>query len=240
MHLTDEEKIFLAASAEFQQILSDDPLLDELDRARIDTSEEFFSVCEFLGSPLTVCGLTVQPVTPALWAFLWSIENSYAYRAHTIIEWDTDIFLRLLHEGFRRIEGTKDEIIGSSRGYCRKMGVDPDAARTDLLDLVRRTFRPLAMLPPAMISSTSEPAAFDADWLISISSVAAVMANMKIRDAAFNLPLSSCYWLWISRLREHDDKNKIRRRTSDELAKEYFTRVEEIGKTFCEKHLKKD
>lgn len=238
--LTDREKIFLASSQAFQELISSDPVLDELDRAKVDTEEEYFSVCEFLGCPLVVCGLPVQPVTPALWSFLWTLQNGYAYRSHEIIDWDSDIFLRLLHEGFRSFEGTKSELIGSSRGYCEKKGIDPREARTDLLDLVQRSFRPLSMLPSTMIAKTSEPVAFDADWLISISSIAAVKSNMTIREAAFNLPLSTCYFLWLDKLREADDKNQIRRRTSDELAKEYFQRVEELGKTFCEKHLKKD
>lgn len=239
MPLTDKEKIFLAGSAEFQELISKDPVLDELDRERINREDEFFSVCEFLGSPLLVGGLPIQPITPAIWSFLWSIGNAYAFRGPKVIEWDTDIFLRLLNAGFRGITGTKDEILRESKGFCRANGADPEAAEADLFDLIQKAFRPLAMLPASMIRNPSEPPAFDADWLLNISSIAAQRANMPIREAAFNLPLSTCFYLWIGKLRENDLNNSIRPRTSEELAKEYYLRVEELGKTFCDQHLHK-
>ena len=71
MSLTPEQKVFLASSAEFQQILADDAELCELDASRIDYDSEKLMLWETLGGTLDACGVEISPVTPAIWSFLW-------------------------------------------------------------------------------------------------------------------------------------------------------------------------
>ena len=65
--LTAEQQGFLARSPEFQKLLAVDPVLIELDREQVDRRAELLSLQEMLRGTLRIGGVTVQPITPALW-----------------------------------------------------------------------------------------------------------------------------------------------------------------------------
>ena len=75
--LTSEQRVFLANSGEFQDLLNSDPHLEELNRLRYDHAAEFYSLMELFRGTFRIGNMPIQPLTPAIWAFLWGINNRY-------------------------------------------------------------------------------------------------------------------------------------------------------------------
>ena len=75
----DREKILLAHSEEFQELLASDEVLKDLRRMKTDRKAE----CLILASIARGCAQWISGsrasgvLTPALWSFLWTLGNAY-------------------------------------------------------------------------------------------------------------------------------------------------------------------
>ena len=233
--LTSEQRIFLARSDEFQELLNSDPHLEELNRSRYDHNAEFFSLMELLRGSFRIGSLQIQPLTPAVWAFLWGINNRYTTRIHEVTESDTDIFLYLLANGIRDLGCGVEELPAVASGFCPACGLDYPAAAKELMQTVELAFRPLEMLPKTE-GSSSEPLCYDADWLVQLCSVVAQESNEKAADVMFNLPLSTCFFYYVNAMRKNDTRGLIRKRTSGEISREIVQYVDALGEKFIKEH----
>jgi len=233
--LTSEQRIFLARSDEFQDLLNSDPHLEELNRSRYDHNAEFFSLMELLRGSFRIGSLQIQPLTPAVWAFLWGINNRYTTRIREVTESDTDIFLYLLANGVRDLDCDVDELPAVASGFCPACGLDYPAAARELIQTVELAFRPLEMLPKTE-GSSSEPPCYDADWLVQLCSVVAQESHEKAADVMFNMPLSSCLYYFVNARRKNDVKGLIRKRTSGEISREIVQYVDALGEKFIKEH----
>lgn len=236
--MTIEERRFLAGSAEFQAILAADPVLIELDRQSVDLAEERLSLFEMFRGTLQIGGLTVQPITPALWAFLWSIGNRYTTDVRLADETDTDVFMWLLTHGVRGLDCASTDLPVRAAGFCPDNGIDYVTAYTELVKMINAAFRPLAMLPSARTdeNESADDRRFDAFWLAGVCAVAARESGEPARDLMFDMPLSTAYYFYVNACRENDTKNLIRRRSSAEIAEAILDRVNELGAEFCKEH----
>ena len=89
--LTVSQLQFIASSEEFQTILDKDQYLNTLIADSSDNSaEEYFNVMEALGCMLTIGGHDIQPITPAMWSFLWVTGNNYTRDISKITSADTE------------------------------------------------------------------------------------------------------------------------------------------------------
>lgn len=236
--LTVEQRIFLARSKEFQKLLNEDPYLDELNRSRYDHAAEFFSLMEMLRNTFTVGNVTVQPLTPALWAFLWGIGNTYTGDVEKITEPDTDIFLYLLANGVRNLDCEVSELPAKASGFCASHGLDYPTAALELVKMIHLAFRPLEMLPK--VEASADHPMYDADWLARLCATAASEANEKATEIMFTMPLSACCYFFVNALRKNDTKGWIRRRTNDEVSREIVLYVDSLGERFAAEHFGKD
>ena len=77
--MDEQEKMMRAMlDEEFQQILEDDPVLDELEKAKYDPQSSFFELMMILSKTFTVSGVVVSCITPAIWAYLYAIGSPNA------------------------------------------------------------------------------------------------------------------------------------------------------------------
>ena len=212
---------------EFQDILKNDPILDELEKAKYDPQTSFFELMMVLSKTFTVSGVVVSCITPAIWSYLYAIGSPYATEGK-VNEIDTDIMLYLLHNGIRSVD---KNIIENANGFCSSHNIDYATAEADLKMLIYLSFRPLEMLP-RVTQDNSEKMRFDADWLTHVISVVCPLTNKTSEEVIYDMSLTECMYYLIQRARENDAKGEIRRRNSDEINEAMYIRTMELGKEY--------
>ena len=163
--ITDEQLRQLAASGEFQELLQNDEHIKKLEALKYNPRDEYIALSDVLGWNPMFRSLKLNRLTPALWAFLWTLRSPYTqeemYKAD---ELDTDIFLYLLTVDLREGDVSPKKIVIAAIGFCRKHGICWQEARAWLCERVHFAFRAGGMLPRT--DSWSDNAhVFDADWL---------------------------------------------------------------------------
>lgn len=236
--LSDKQKIFLANSAEFQKLLAVDRVLKELEASKFDAEAELTSLWEMFRGLLLIGETPVQPMTPALWAFLWGIGNGYAHDLEKITESDTDVFFFLLSHGFRELDFTPAELPGKAAGFCASQGFTYEAAARELVLVINAAFRPFEMCPK--VKAETAPAQYDAFWLAGLCSIVAQETHQPASEIMFSMPLSTANYYYVNRKRREDPKSGIRRRTPDEVNKGIFERVMSLAEKFAAEHCKEN
>ena len=226
-------------SPEFEKILNADPVLNELERAKYNPRDEYFALLTVLGGEFRVCGIPVQPLTPALWSFLWVSQNAFALN-RSISESDVDFMLSLLSTGLGRLRGSAADFAVKSAGFCRRSGIDVAEAATDLREMIRIAFRPLEMIPRAPGETQSPERVFDADWLTRLTSIVCAETNYTAETVMFEISLTSCCYFYVQFLRRNDVKNLISRRPDSELCREIFERTMALGREFLRDQEKRE
>lgn len=231
--MTNSKKLAqLTATAEFQAIVNNDKVLIELESRRHDQKIEFFSLMDVLRSTFDIGPVKVQPITPAIWAFLWATGNKYTRKMKEISDVDTDIFLYVLSKGIANLNCTPSDLVSIASGFCPANRIEYHEAKSELLYMVTLALHPLEMIPVACVSS-DEPE-YDADWLTSLCSIVAMQTGEKASDIMFNMSLGTCYYYYIQYRRQNSKEGHfIRKNTPDEIAKAIYERTMELAEEYA-------
>ena len=235
--LTDRQLIFLANSGEFQKLLAEDPVLKELEASKFDPEAELHSLWEMFRGVLFIRKTPIQPLTPALWAFLWVTGNAYARKLEKITESDTDVFFYLLSHGIRKLDLTPAELPGKAAGFCASQGLTYEAAARELVQVINEAFRPYEMCPKVKVAGDEAPH-YDAFWLAGLCSIVAQETNETAAEIMFRMPLSAANYYFVNRARREDPKSGIRRRTPEEVNKAIWERVMALAEEYANVHCK--
>lgn len=219
---------------DFQAILQQDPVLDELEKSKYNPQTAYFELMMMLSRIFRVDGVAVSCITPAIWSYLYSIGSPYT-QGGEIHQIDTDLVLYILHNGLSNID---EDLIEKANGFCEANGINIDTAELDIKTLIYLTFRPLEML--ANTSTHSEKPRFDIDWLTHIVSVVAPMTNKTAEEVIFDMSLCECLYYCVHKAREFDYKHEIRRRDSDEITQAIYERTLALGKQYWQEHYASD
>ena len=214
----------------FAEIISNDPILQELEKEKFNHTDQFFQLMMILSKVFKINGVTVSCITPAIWSWLYCTKNAYAIR-ETPSQIDTDIFLYILHNGIKNID---DDYISAAAGFCEKNGIDYIEAQADLVNMIYLSFRPLEMLSG---SSTDQPR-FNADWLTQIVSVVAPLTGKKSDEIIFDMSLTQCFYYAVQMARKSDVEGRIKRRNSDEINAAIYQRTFQLGTEYYNKFYK--
>ena len=106
---------------EFQDILTKDKILNDLEDLKNDKTDEFFELMSILAKTFLISGLSVGVITPAVWALLYCLGNAYTRGDKPVENIDTDIFLYVLHNG---IKSVNEDIIKNAMGFCKLKNLD--------------------------------------------------------------------------------------------------------------------
>ena len=104
----------LAASAEFQRLLAEDPHLRELEDSQYDRRDEYLGLRNALRFSFSLGPLELHPPTPALWAYLWATGNAYASDFEHADDLDTDIAVFLLSRKWEELQRPPAEIAATT------------------------------------------------------------------------------------------------------------------------------
>ena len=230
--ITDEQLRQLAASGEFQELLQNDEHIKKLEALKYNPRDEYIALSDVLGWNPMFRSLKLNRLTPALWAFLWTLRSPYTqeemYKAD---ELDTDIFLYLLTVDLREGDVSPKKIVIAAIGFCRKHGICWQEARAWLCERVHFAFRAGGMLPRT--DSWSDNAhVFDADWLTFFCSIVAQETREKVSVVMYDMGLGSCCYYFIQALRKKNKKRRICKRTDAELCKQIYEYSLQLGEKF--------
>lgn len=230
----DREKILLAHSEEFQELLASDEVLKDLRRMKTDRKAE----CLILASIACGCAQWISGsrasgvLTPALWSFLWTLGNAYTEDLEKITEKDTALFLYLLETGHLDFSPEEIALLPSRAGaYCRERKVDYPEAAALLIRMICRTFRILEVLP-SVREDVQDEAEFDLYWLTALGSAAVAESGHSLSRILFGMPLSFCFYCFINHLKKQDRRGVIRRRSGKETVTLMMERIRFLGREF--------
>jgi len=108
----------------------------------------------------------------------------------------------------------------------------------ELAAMVNTAFAPLDLLPKT--NRTKEPPVYDADWMLSVCSVAGQEANISALRVATELPLSAVYGYMVIRARKAHPDQVYSKHMPDWCSRNYMARMDQLKTEFLEKHFKKD
>ena len=94
---------------------------------------------------------------------------------------------------------------------------------------------PLKMLP--QVNASGEPV-FDADWLLSVCSIAAQEANISAIRVALELPLSAVFGYMVIRARKAHPGEVYSHHMPEWCSKNYIERVQQLKEQFIKDHFK--
>ena len=230
--ITDEQLRQLAASGEFQELLQNDEHIKKLEALKCNPRDEYIALSDVLGWNPMFRSLKLNRLTPALWAFLWTLRSPYTqeemYKAD---ELDTDIFLYLLTVDLREGDVSPKKIVIAAIGFCRKHGICWQEARAWLCERVHFAFRAGGMLPRT--DSWSDNAhVFDADWLTFFCSIVAQETREKVSVVMYYMGLGCFCYYFIQAMRKKNKKRRICKRTDAELCKQIYEYTLQLGEKF--------
>lgn len=232
--MVNKELFAVMQDDEFEKILNADQVLDELERSKYNRQDEYFQFLNVTGNLFKICGIHVQPLTPAIWCFLWILENGYTLRTKPVTNEDTDMFLYIISHGIKNIGNSLTELYFDSKEYCSQNNIAYDEAQIDIKTTIGLTFKPLEMVPNLSSTEHLEENVFDVDWLTRICSIVAEETNYTPEYIMFQMSLNSCYYYYVNHLRKNDTKNLIRKRTSGEINQAIYERTVELAQQYYE------
>lgn len=222
----------------FKVILQNDEVINELEKQKYNPTLEFNELMSILSKIYKINGIVVQALTPAVWSFLYAIDNAYTKKDKVVQKIDTDVFMYVISNG---ISNLKQDLITSAAGFCDQHGISYEQTESDIKSLIYLMFRPLQMFN-SFINNTEQKqeVRFNADWVTKIVSVVCPLTNKTSDDVIFNMSLTECFYYMVQNARKYDDKDLIKRKNSDQIEAEIYRRTLELGKEYYEKnYLKK-
>lgn len=231
--LTDADLIELANDDVFQAIIAADPELDRLEAEKYDEQKEFFALNWMLGlAPVAVGRLPIlHPLTPAKWAFLWSIKNAYALGG-TCTPKDADIFLFVLASDLRDLGCTVPELPAKAAGFAERAGLSFQAAHEEISYLIAVSFLPLQMLPRNKDGTSPR---YDVEWLAELVSVVSKESGETASFIMHEMPLTAASAFVVSSRKAVDIHHEVRRRVPAEIAAEIMDRCYALGRAYLDK-----
>ena len=227
----ENELLLAMLDDEFQKILQNDAELDRLEKEKNNPTDEYFQLMMILSKIFKISGVTVSCITPAIWAFLYAIDNAYAVSGKTVTDIDTDIFMYLLSKG---LKNANKDLLQQAVGFCKSKGLDYIETAIDLKTMVYLSFRPVEMLSGYQMSG--DETRYNADWLTRVVSVVCPMTGKTSDQVIFNMSLTECFYYFIQQARKYDTQGLIKRRNSDEINEAIYLRTIELGKEYYKTH----
>ena len=231
--LTDDDLRELASDQDFQSIIDSDEVLDDLDAQKYDEQRELFALNWFLGlAPVAVGNLPLRPLTPAKWAFLWSIGNSYTRKKTDCKPVDADVFLYVMAKDLRDLGCTVPELPVRAAGTAAAAGLSFQKAHEEIDFLISVAFLPLQLLPPPQPQDEDR---YDTEWLADLVSIVAKVSGEKASYILHEMPLTSACAYVVSARKEVDTKHEVGRRASSQIAEDIMSRAYELGAQYLAK-----
>lgn len=229
------------ASPEFNRVLAADPVLAALQRESRQGSVEKANLLDALelSGNLTIGNLPVRPLTAAKLALLWVVENALipgAENEATIT--DYDVFLYVLSRMDLREDICCASLAGlpaEASGLSLATGLPPEDLTVQCRTVIRKSLRPLSMMPLDDADGNDEPKppTYDLDWITRVCGVAARESNQPFELCLHRMPLALVCAFYVDHTRRYAaNGNEVKKRPDAVLANAIDSRIDELAKDF--------
>lgn len=203
----------LTVDEEFQQRFSNDSVLDQLDALKYDPFLEYNELQLILHNNITIRGKKLNPITLALWSFLYIIKSPLIFTDKKCTCVDIDLFFYLLET--KDYSESIESILKRSANFCiDRMKITYEQADEILQKLIKVQFRVLNMFPK-YCSDDFEPV-FNVDWLTSIATKVAQVSNYSIAVIYNQISVCEAFYLFAQYCRQKGSES-IFLRTEEEI-----------------------
>lgn len=231
--MNEDLQIMLVMQDEaFKQILSTDPILEQLENAKNSRFDEYAELMQVFSGETEINGMIFNHFTLAIWCFLYSIRNAFAC-GETPQKQDVDVIMYILHHG---VEGISDNLFNDAQGFCEKNNIQYSTAEGFIYKSILTSFRAMEMLKAS--SSSGEKAKYNLDWLTAVIKQVTQCCNASREFILYKMPLCQVFYYCIQVRREGDFHGEIRRRNSEQIIQAIFKRTFELGKKYYEQNYK--
>lgn len=221
----------LTEDEQFQKIFAEDKQLDYLESLKHDKQIEKYQLLLTLNDTINILGVEVNPITLALYSYLYSVKSNIIFDVEKITTVDLDLFFYLLQ--------TKDygldfkSVLIKSMGYCQKvMKLSLQEAVNLFQKIYKIEFRCLNLFPR---TGQQKEALFNVDWMISIVSKVKPLTSYSTRELYKDVSLSQIYYYFANYCRMQGDQSIFIRTEEEILYEEDFRMCELVVDRLIEK-----
>lgn len=217
------EIIQLTEDQVFQQRFAKDQQLDYLESLKHDKQIEFHELQLILNRKLKIFGLELNPLSLALYSYLYSIKSNIVFDLQKVTIIDLDLFFYLLQ--------TKDfsydlkSVLLKSANYCQRvLKIKPENISNVFAKIYKICFRCLNLFPR---TGEQKDALFNVDWITSIVSKVKPLTSYSTEELYKDVSMSQIYYYFANYCRMQGDQ-RIFIRTEDEILYEEDLRMCEL------------
>lgn len=155
----------------------------------------------------------MNPITPAIWCFLWVINSPFVNYEKEIKEVDIDLFYYILDNGIG--DGDPIRLLSESLQYTSNhLQISYEEAHGILSTMIRLSFKPLNLFPKSV--SSGKKSIFDADWLTALITKVHEVTGYTPDYIMNEMSLTSaCYYF--AQYRRMNSNDEIYKRTDEEI-----------------------
>lgn len=228
--MDDLEMMLVMQDEAFKEILSSDPVLEQLENAKNSRFDEYAELMQVFSGQVEINGIIFNHFTLAIWCFLYSIKNPFIV-GQTPKQIDIDLIMYILHNG---AESISDRLFENAQGFCKKHNIDYSTAEGFIYKSILTSFRAMEMLS----GSTGERAKYNLDWLTCIIKQVTHCCNATRQFILYKMSLCQVLYYVIQCMREGDINKEIRRKNSQEIIEAIFKRTLQLGKKYYQQNYK--
>lgn len=213
----------LTTDDEFQERFGKDRKLDQLEELKYNP---FIQYCEFQltqHNKLKFNNVQLEPLTLALWAFLYTIKSPVVVEEQNISMIDINLFFYLLQT--KKYDIQLKQLYIDSANYCvEKMGITEAQAVEIFRKLLQINFRVLNMFPRLQ---TEKKPVYNADWITSIVTKVHQVCSYTTQQLYNQISFCEVYYLFAQYCRENGSE-AIFLRTEEEIQVQIDKRSTEL------------
>ena len=200
----------------FQKRFAEDEVLDQLEQLKYNPFIQYNQLQLLLHNKVKFFGLAFNPITLALWSFLYTIKSPIIFKQKDCTMVDLDLFFYLLQTG--NFNSTVETLIKNSTNYCKNvLQLSEEQVKQIMQKLVKVSFRVLNMFPK--YSSEDCKPVFNVDWLTSIATKVCQVSNYNIQEVYTQISVCEAFYLFAQYCREKGSE-AIFLRTEEEILQE--------------------
>lgn len=218
-----QEIINLTQDQQFQKRFKEDEQMDYLESLEHDKQIQFHELQLCLNNQIDVYDIKLNPLTLALFSYLYSIESPIVFDIQKTTLIDIDVFFYLLQ--------TKDygcdikQVFTKALGFCKNVLKLNQEQTVKLFNRIYKIeFRCLNLFPKC--DQYKKPL-FNIDWMISIISKVKPLTSYSTKELYRDISLSQVYYYFASYCRMQGDQ-RIFIRTEEQILYEQDCRMCEL------------
>ena len=211
----------LTKDKQFQQRFSKDEVLDKLDEQKHNQQIQFLQLQLLLKKKIKLYGIDFNPITVALFSYLYAIRSPIVMKKADITVIDLNIFFYLLQ--------TKDYnsniglVLQNSMNYCEnKLNLSIEQATNAFNKMYKVQFRVLSMFPSH--SNGDNENLFNLDWALSLVSKVKSLVSYTTEQLYNDVSIMQVYYYFADYCRSNGSE-AIFIRTEDQILFEEDKRV---------------